>query len=145
MKTHTLRGQFIEGTIKRLIVDDGRLTHAMRVTKFVVSTDPNFASADCHAVLGYQGNFPSLWDWSDNNQIAWASTNNPAQGAVDVYFSLVDPNHLIIRDLYIAGQVSAAGGTSFINYYIEMEAVDVSEDRAILQLIKERSQGVLRA
>lgn len=144
MKTHTLRGQFPEGTIKRLIIDDGRLTHAMRVTKFVVSTDPNLIPANCFAVLGYQGSFPSLWNWSDNNQIAWASTNGESQAALDAPFSLVDPQHLIIRDLYITGQVAGAGGSSPINYWIELEAIDVSEDRAILQLIKERSQSGLR-
>lgn len=143
-KIHTLRGRFIEGVVKRLVVDDGRLTHGFRVTKFVISTDPNFASADSFCSLGYQGTFPELWDWSDNNQFAWASTNNPSQGSLEAPFSLIDPNHVIIRDMYINGQVSASGGTSYIFYWIEMEPVVLDENQAIMSLIKERQQGVLR-
>lgn len=145
MKTHTLRGTIEEGTIKRLIIDDGRLTHAMRITKFVVAGDPGSSANDVFAVLGLQGTFPILWNWSDNNQIAWASSNIISTGGVEAPFSLTDNDHLIIRDLYITGQVGTSGGSSIINYYIEMEAVDISHDESILQLIKERSQGELRA
>lgn len=145
MKTHTLRGQLEEGIVKRLIIDDGRLTHAMRITKFVVSGDPGSSANDAFAVLGLQGTFPSIWDWSDNNQIAWASTNIISTAGAEAEFSLVDRDHLIVRDLYITGQVGTGGGTSVFNYYIEMESVDISHDESILQLIKERSQGELRA
>ena len=145
MKTHTLRGQVSEGTVKRLIIDDGRLTHAMKITKFIVSGDPGSSSFDAFAVLGLQGTFPTIWDWADNNQIAWASTNMVSTGSAEAPFTLVDTNHIIIRDLYITGQVGSSGGSSVINYYIEMEAVDISHDESILQLIKERSQGEMRA
>jgi hypothetical protein len=145
VKTHTLRGQVTEGTIKRLIIDDGRLTHAMRITKFVVSGDPSSSANDVYAVLGLQGTFPRIWDWSDNNQIAWASSLVSQTSGVLDPFTLVDQDHLIIRDLYITGTVGTGGGTDVINYYIEMEAVDISHDESILQLIKERSQGELRA
>lgn len=146
MRTHTLRGQIPEGTVKRLIIDDGRLTHAMRVTKFVVFGDPTISAGnDAMGVLGYQGTFPQLWNAADNNQFAWSSTRIGDLGAADTQFSLVDPEHLVIRDMYITGQVGSAGGTGVLNYYIEMEAVDISHDESILQLIKERSQGELRA
>jgi hypothetical protein len=45
--------------------------------------------------------------------------------------------------LFITGQVGGAGGSDFINYYIEMEAIDLSMNESILQLIKERNQGEL--
>jgi hypothetical protein len=146
MKTHTLRGQVPEGVIKRLIIDDGRLTHAMRVTKFVVFGDPTISAGnDAMGVLGYQGVFPTMWNAADNNQFAWSSTRIGDLGAADTQFSLVDPEHLVIRDMYITGQVGSAGGTGVLNYYIEMEAIDISHDESILQLIKERNQGELRA
>jgi hypothetical protein len=47
-------------------------------------------------------------------------------------------------DLYIQGRVGASGGTSTINYLIELETVELSNDEAILSLIKERSQDDLR-
>ena len=147
MKKHTLRGQLAEGEIKRLIIDDGRLTHAMRVTKFVVFGDAQLSAGnDAMGVLGYQGIFPApMWNAGDNNQIAWSSTVVVDLSGANSPFSLIDPNHLIIRDLYITGQVGSTGGTGVLNYYIEMEAVDITHDESILQLIKERSQGELRA
>lgn len=145
MRIHTLRGNMQEGLTRRLVVDDGRLNHGMRVTKFVVFTDdPSNISHDVHAVLGYQGNFVKLLDASDNNQIAWASSNVFGVGGIDYGWSLIDPNHVIIRDLYITGTVGTSGGAQRFNYYIEMEAVDLSDDQTILQLIKERNQGELR-
>lgn len=145
MKTHTLRGRVQEGTVKRLVIDDGRLTHAMRITKFIVAPDLQTAGNDCIAVLGVQGTFPIIWDWSDNNQIAWGGMLGTGTASPNVPFELVDQDHLIIRDLYITGQVLGSGGNDEFNYYIEMEAVDITHDESILQLIKERSQGELRA
>ena len=143
-RIRTLRGQCQEGTVKRLVVDDGLLTRGMRIRKFIVCGDPSATANDCYAVLGFQGSFPSLWDWSDNNQIAWAGTT-VLTGGPEAPFTLVDRDATIVRDLYITGQVGSPGGTSFFNYYIELELVDITEDESILQLIKERNQGVLRA
>ena len=143
-RIRTLRGQCQEGTVKRLVVDDGLLTRGMRIRKFIVCGDPSATANDCFAVLGFQGSFPSLWDWSDNNQIAWAGTT-VLTGGPEAPFSLVDRDATVVRDLYITGQVGSAGGSDSFNYYIELELVDITEDESILQLIKERNQGVLRA
>lgn len=143
---HTLRGQITEGEIKRLVVDDGRLNHGFIVSKFVVAGAANLSNAhDAMAVLGYQGNFPSLWDWSDNNQFAWAATNVPNIGTAQAPFTLIDQGHTVLRDMYISGQVSSSGGSDVINYYIELIPVTLRDDEAILTLIKERNQGELRS
>ena len=143
-RIRSLRGQFTEGTVKRLVVDDGMLTRGMRVRKFIVCGDPSGGGNDCFATLGFQGTFPSIWDWSDNNQIAWASTAVLTGAATDL-FSLVDQDATVVRDLFITGQIGGGGGGNVINYYVELELVDITEDESILQLIKERNQGVLRA
>ena len=144
-RIRTLRGQFTEDTVKRLVVDDGMLTRGMRIRKFLVTGDPSSSANDCYAVLGFQSNFPSLWNWADNNQIAWASSLVSQTSGILDPFTLVDRDATVVRDLYIAGQVGTGGGTSVINYYIELELVDITEDESILQLIKERNQGVLRS
>ena len=41
MKRHTLRGRVEPNSVKRLIVDDGRLTHAMKVDEFHVWASMN--------------------------------------------------------------------------------------------------------
>lgn len=144
MKYHTLRGRITEGVVERLVIDDGRLTHAMKITKFVVAPDVTAAGNDCVASLSTNANFTTLWDFSDNNQIAWAGLTGTGVAAPNQEFSLVDRDHIVVRDLYIFGQVLGAGGTDQINYYIEMEAVEIKEFEAAVALIKERSQGDLR-
>ena len=144
MKTRTLRGQFVEGTTKRLVVDDGRLNHGYKVTKFVISGRPDSSGNDAWALLALDYDTIPVWDWSDNRQIAWSSTNVQSTGGAQPYFTLVDPEHVVIMDLYITGVVGGAGGDSVINYYVELEPVELSNDEAILSLIKERSQDDLR-
>ena len=146
MSIHTLRGQIVEGTIKRLVVDDGRLNNGFIVSKFVICGNAqNSGGNDAMAVLGYQGIFPELWNFADNNQFAWASTDVPTLGSASSPFSLIDQGHTVLRDMFITGQVAGAGGNGVINYYIELVPVELSDDESILALIKERNQGVLRA
>jgi hypothetical protein len=140
VKRRTLRGQVIEGEVKRLIVDDGRLNHGYKVVRFVVACGPTSSSFDAFGTLSLDFDAPRNWDWGDNRQIAWASTNMSTTGGADAPFTLVDPDHVVIMDLYIQGQVSASGGSDVINYFVELEPVELTDDQAILALIKERSQ-----
>lgn len=140
MRRRTLRGQFTEGDVKRLIVDDGMLTRGYRVTKFVISGDPSSLGNDAYATLGLDYDTPLVWNWGDNRQIGWASTNVAQTASLNDEFSVLDPNHVVLQDLYIQGQVSGTGGSSVINYLIILEPMTLSDDEAIITLIKERSQ-----
>ena len=139
MRVRTLRGQLTDSAeVRRLIVDDGRLTHGYKVTMFyvwgdLVSTNP------VHAVLGTQYDMLPSANAGDNRQIAWAGTinadNTPRGG-------IVDPDHIVNMDLWI--QASGASVDEPVNYLIELEPVIMTEDQTILSLIKERSQDDLR-
>ena len=144
MRTRTLRGQFTEGDVKRLVVDDGTLYRGFKVTKFVISGDPSSLGNDAYATLGLQYDTPLVWNWGDNRQIGWASTNVAQTASLNDEFSVLDPDHVVLRDLYIQGQVSGSGGSSIINYMVVLEPVFLSDDEAIITLIKERSQDDLR-
>lgn len=143
MRRRTLRGQVVEGTTKRLILDDGRLNHGFKVVRFVVAADPSVSTNDCWATLSLDFDSPLVWDWGDNRQIGWASST-VATNAHQEGFELIDPDHVVIMDLWIQGQVSGGGGTSVFNYLVEIEPVELSNDESILSLIKERSQDDLR-
>jgi hypothetical protein len=144
VKRRTLRGQFIEGENKRLIVDDGRLNHGYKVVRFVIAGDPTSSGNDAWATLSLDYDAPAIWDWGDNRQIGWASTNVQGTAGLEPPFSVLDPDHVVIMDLYIQGTVAGAGGSSVINYLIELEPMELTDDQAILSLIKERSQDDLR-
>lgn len=141
-RRRTLRGQVEEGTIKHLIVDDGRLNHGYKVVNFVIAGNPTQTSHDCFATLGLSRDFSLIWDWSDNRQIAWASTQTDTLSGMEGPFSVIDPDHVVIQDLYLKGQVGSASGTDSFNYLIELETVDLNDDETILTLIKESSQNV---
>ncbi len=144
MNRRTLRGQFTEGDTKRLVVDDGRFNHGYRVVSFTISGEPSSGANDAWATLGLDYDTPETWNWGDNRQIGWASTNVAGTAGLEAPFAVLDPDHIVIVDLYIQGRVGGAGGDSTINYLIELEPVMMSDDQAILALIKERSQDDLR-
>ena len=144
MKRRTLRGQMVEGENRRLILDDGRLNHGYKVVRFIVAPIPDSSSSDAYATLCLDYDAPFQWDWGDNRQIGWASSGTSAAGDVRGPWTLIDPDHVVIMDLWIQARVGASGGTSLVNYFIELEPVELTDDEAILSLIKERSQDDLR-
>lgn len=144
MRRRTLRGQFTEGEVKRLVVDDGTLYRGFKVIDFYVAGDPGNSGNDVFATLGLQYDTPQTWNWGDNRQIGWASTNIQSTAGMQPGFSVLDPDHVVLRDLYIQGQVGGSGGSSIINYMVVLEPVFLSDDEAIITLIKERSQDDLR-
>ena len=136
MKTHTLRGLLKGNEVRRIVVDDGRLTHAMRVVSFVVFPKSVGSGNDIQVTLGLNRDFTTVFDASNNGQIAWGSWWSDASAKHD--WTYVDPDHLVIRDLFISN-TSAAGAEA--NYVIKLETMDISNDESILQLIKENQQG----
>jgi len=140
MRTRTLRGQVEEGTVKRLVVDDGRLTHGYKVIKFMISGDPSNAANDAFATLSKDYDAPLTWNWGDNRQIGWASTTAFNAAGLEAPFVALDPDHVVIQDLYVQGQVGASGGSGVFNYMVVLETLELTNDESILQLIKERSQ-----
>ena len=144
MRRRTLRGQVTEGEVKRLVVDDGRLTNGYKVVNFTIAGDPDSAANDVFATLGLQYDTPLTWDWGDNRQIGWASTTAFNVAGLEAPYVALDPDHIVLRDLYLQGQNGSAGGSGVINYMIVLEPVFITDDQAILTLIKERSQDDLR-
>jgi hypothetical protein len=140
MKTYTLRGQFTPGDTKRLILGDGRLNVAYRITRFIVSGDPSNALNDAFGTLGLDFDMGTIWNWGDNRQIAWAATRIQGNDSAEAPFSLVDKDSLVVNDLYIAG---GSGGT-VINYYVELEERNLTDDETVMVLVKERSQDDIR-
>lgn len=144
MIRRTLRGKVVENTPKRLVVDDGNMNRAYRVVEFYMWVNPTSALNDCFGTLAKEASFEIIQDASNNAQIAWSSSVVDGTGGLQTPFTIVDPNHLVIRDLYVLGQVSGSGGSQEINYMVVIEPVTVSDDEAVLTLIKERSQSELR-
>jgi hypothetical protein len=137
----TLRGRLATSEFRRIIVDDGMLDHGHRVISFqVFPYAPAGATQQTPVTLGISPSMGPNMDASDNSQIGWSITTygtGPLEGGGT---SVIDPNHIIVRDLFIRNE----NPNDQVNYIIVIQPVKLTEDQAIMALIKERNQGELR-
>ena len=137
-----------------LVVDDGDFNNAWRITKFAISpvdiTSSSSGSRDCAAVLATHADalegFVSTvinWTWSDRRQVAWTSIEMPGDTTVGSWsFGLIDPQHVVVRDLYFGLSAQSATGTTVFNYFIELERVKLNDNQAVMALVQEVAQDV---
>ena len=135
-----------------LIVDDANFNQAWRVTKFVIApvdvSNSGAGSRDCVAALathhdalqGYVGSVIN-WTWSDRRQFAWVASTWDGDTTIGEQFNLIDPQHVVVRDMYLGLTAQTAlTGTEF-NYFIELERVELTDSQAIMAIIQEESQS----
>jgi hypothetical protein len=141
---YTTRGRVADTGYERLMLFDGRFDTGYRITKFRVFGDPNAEtgvegygclSTDIDPEMTDGGD----WNFEANNQIAWATTTYSGSGATVSEWTLVDPDNLVIEDLYI--YVREGGGAAGMNYYIEMEKYDITDWQGALTMVRNRSQS----
>lgn len=140
MTQRSFRGKLASSEQRRIIVDDGRFTHGMKIISF--QTFPVIASGQqlTSATLATQDNSSAELDADDNRQIGWSTTAFGATSGVHTQTtSIIDPSHIIVNDLYVRNN----SATDEVNYIIIAEPITMSDDQAILALIKERSQDDL--
>ena len=142
---YTVRGILPEATTEEMIrLFDGRFATGFSLTAFIVwAQNVSSSSNDVCARLSTEplGAMPSSGDMmnaGDNRQIAWAGIqagtagfNNPA--------SIVDPDNLVIEDLYISGQ--SGGSDILINYLVKMEKYKIDDWQGALAMVRNRSQA----
>ena len=158
-KVRTLRGQItaISGKgEKNLILNDQLINRGLRVTGFFmwpqqVSTGQ---SRTCNAILSYAAleSADVQMDAGDNTQFGWAFYSQSAgiAGSVPEYPAvapawsgffnqLIDPDHIINRDLFISLRNST---DATYNYMVVCELMELTDDEAIITIIKENSQSI---
>jgi hypothetical protein len=130
----------IGGDRKRIQLFDGRFDTGYRVTKFFVWT----LDGECHGTLSTvdEGSTSSsagdhMMDAGDNTQIAWAS--GPASGSGPLADGIVNPDNMIIEDLFIRGYCTTTSDPW--NFYIELEKYDISDWQGALAMVRNRAQG----
>lgn len=133
---HSLRGKLKANEKRRLIVDDGRFTHGDVVESFRVWNTAVSSGNDVEAVLGLsEDSLVGANAAEDNGQIGWSFQFIGTNGGLDG--SIIDPDHLVVRDLWIEN-ISGAP----CNFLIVLRPTTITEDQAVLALIKEVSQDV---
>lgn len=155
-KIRTLKGTLtfpdgVDNSGKRLLIlDDGRINVGYKIVEFKIwasdmigsTTTGRSTSAQAHLALSIEPVATALPKASDNREIAWAAYNGGGGNRL-AYFDLVDPDHIVVRDLQIVfPQVHNNGYEASVNYYIQMEEYEISDTEAIISIIKEESQDV---
>lgn len=141
-RTRTLRGMIeVDGTPIRhqLILDDGRINNGLKIVAFEMWTTSSGNQVGIDATLSLaimDGGGPTM-DASDNRQIAWTTGGFDNAIISMTYRSFVDPDHVVNRDLFITADASDGQW----NYLIIAEEYELSDDEAIVQIIKETSQN----
>lgn len=144
---YTTKGTTIsDSTSHRIILDDGSFKTGYRVVEFVVAAhDMDNSSARVYSAKLMTDDDTSIgvnWNWDDNAEIAWAAFNydGNAPGSLNT-FSQVDPDNLVIQDLFIRVEDGASGSGTKVNYFIRMEKYEITDWRGALSMVRNRSQA----
>jgi hypothetical protein len=143
------------GGLINLVVDDGNFNDGWRVTKFYLSVpavhDSGLAAFDCVGVLAtHRDAIPNpvvstviQWAWEDRRQFAWTAIELNGDTTIGTWSEgVIDPTHIIIRDLWIGITAQTATSTRDFNYMIELERVTLNDNQAVMALVQEVAQDV---
>ena len=135
-----LSGTTIGADRKKILLDDGRFDTGYVVKEFNVWA----LDTECHATLstvdekGVSGSgVDYMMDGGDNTQIAWAS--HAPSGTGPIYNGIVDPDNLIIQDLFIRGYATTT--SQVWNYFIKLEKYEIPDHLGALAMVRNRAQG----
>jgi hypothetical protein len=142
---YTTRGSIpADDSLHRIILDDGSFKTGYRVVEFIIG--PN--DMDQTGVRVYSAKLMTdddtttglNWNWDNNEEIAWASFALDANSSnAPNVFSLVDPDNLVIQDLFVMG--SEYAGDAPINYFIRLHKYEITDWQGALGMVRNRSQA----
>jgi hypothetical protein len=137
----TMRGQIAENVNgKELQIFDGRFDTGYRILEFYIAPSNPTAANEIIAKLHTSSTTPSIavWNWSDVQEIAWASWGISTSGSGADFF-LLDHDNMIIENLYISSYNTVEAGE--LNYYITLQKYKISAWDGALNLVTNLSQG----
>ena len=145
---YTTRGICVEGTPVQIPLFDGRFDTAYRVVDFKIwSTDYDSSSGpDVVGKLSKNDDgVTAAADFmraDDGNQIAWAASAGSTDGGLGFAEGpILDPDNMIVEDLYVYVRASNAGAK--VNYLVVMEKYEITDWRGALAMARDRAQGDL--
>ena len=130
---------------RQLILDDGRINIGYRIIEFRIwnadiTGEVEAFSSQAHLSMSTDIT-SALSDAADNREIAWSAFNTSAGNIMSDY-QQTDPDHIVVRDLNIIFPSVSNEDIARVNYYILMEEYDITDQEAIISIIKEESQDV---
>ena len=78
----------------------------------------------------------------DDNQIAWATTSGVTEaGQHNFLDSIIDPDNLVVEDLFVYVRHTAPDTSVPLNYLVIMEKYEISESQGALLMARDRADG----
>jgi hypothetical protein len=144
---YTTRGTITtDNAINRIILNDGNFKTGYRVVEFVIAAhdmDLNVVRAYTAKLMTDDDSTTGLnWNWDSNEEIGWATfvwDSNAVQAGQN--FSLIDPDNLIIQDLYIIGDEGVGQTDVKMNYFLRLEKYEITDSQGALAMVRNRSQA----
>jgi hypothetical protein len=133
-RVRTLRGQITGNAIKTALNYEGTdLTKGWKILSITVCDSISPVSGTSDGVVMHTDDVQKTrFSLTDNQTIGFAG-----RGAGNE-FEVVDPNHIIVNDLYLSNLDSSAA-----TYMIELTEVKIDPTFNIIYQLKERAQGAL--
>lgn len=146
---YTARGIISEqeteaGTPQKIMLFDGRFDTAYKVVGFKIWS-VNYSSNTHSDAIGKLSknaigttSSATFMRADDDNQIAWAGTQSSVDGG-GAMFEVVDPDNLIVEDLYVYAR--HGGATGPVNYLVVMEKYEINEWKGALAMSRDKADG----
>jgi inorganic pyrophosphatase/exopolyphosphatase len=64
-----------------------------------------------------------------------------ANNILPATFEQVDTDQIIVEDLYVYAEEPGGSTTSFLNYYIELEKVEITDWQGALSMARDKASG----
>ena len=135
---YTCRGKLTHQVTEKIILFDGKFDTAYRVTEFIIAAQNIESGRDASGIIFTESSGADLWKWEDNTQIAWSASIMINDGGYSP-FTLVDPDNLVVEDLYVRGSENNGGD---LNYFIRMDKYEITDWRGALAMVRNSSQDV---
>ncbi len=140
---YSVRGSGADNEVTRIKLFDGRFDTAYKLIEFRIFAG-DMASTDCTGRVTTEPNLligdNNFWNANDQRQIAWAGSNGASDIGSYQDFNLVDPDNLIVEDIYISVRTPHST-TNRINYFMQFEKYDISDSLGALAMVRNKSQG----
>ena len=140
-KLLTMRGQIPAQTNgQKLQIFDGKYTTGYRIVEFYVSPENPAEGQSVIMKAHTSKTTPSIskFDWSDSQEIAWATWGIPA-GNTGADFFLIDEDNMVIEDLYLSYYNEVDSDPA--NYYIVLQKYEFPAWTGAGFLVENLGQG----
>ena len=148
---YTARGIVTEaeteaGSPQKIPLFDGRFDTAYRITDFKIWSSHYDASSSPDVIGKLSKNAigttaaEDFMRADDDNQIAWAASAGSGDGGLGFgEDAIIDPDNLVVEDLYVYARASNAAAN--VNYLVTMEKYEISESQGALLMARDRADG----